>query len=85
MNDETYEALKGIIGAYKAINWNMSKEGLKGLAMVEGWIDETAKEHPEECFICRQSPCVGHGSIQARKGHPKNYRDNVKIPYCYCN
>ena len=45
MNDETYEALKGIIGAYKAINWNMSKEGLKGLAMVEGWIDETAKEH----------------------------------------
>ena len=45
MNDETYEALKRVMSGRYGKNSLQYKSDVK---QVKGWIDETAKEHPEE-------------------------------------
>ena len=47
MNDETYEALKTIM--YHVRSYTKELHAIdEEMGQVEGWIDETAKEHPEE-------------------------------------
>lgn len=47
MDDETYEALKRIINQ-RGYHFFDTDTGKKDYKRVMDWIDETAKEHPEE-------------------------------------
>lgn len=56
MDDETYEALKRVIETFNRVlpklKYYPSGFDIKDISQIEGWIDETAKEHTDFTYGC---------------------------------